>query len=167
MYPFLLVTHLLAAIAFIGTLFFEVVIWHRARQQLADTAQSTADQAIAVRSRKVLHGVVLLLYGAGIGLAWQYRGALSQPLASSFGTLLSLKIVLALSIIGHYLLLAYWLKQRATDRDPRQLDSPQHPRAHGVDRDPGQGDVLLARLITSSSRINKTRVNRWAGAGWV
>ena len=109
MYPLLLVTHLLAAIAFIGTLFFEVVIWHRARQQLTDTAQTTADQAIAVRSRKVLHGVVLLLYGAGIGLAWQHRGALSQPLASSFGTLLSLKIVLALSIIGHYVLLAYWL----------------------------------------------------------
>ena len=64
MYPFLLIAHLLAAIAFIGTLFFEVVIWHRAR----------------------------------------------QPLASSFGTLLSLKIILALSIIGHYLLLAYWLK---------------------------------------------------------
>ncbi|VVP24900.1 hypothetical protein PS903_03955 [Pseudomonas fluorescens] len=110
MYPFLLVTHLLAAIAFIGTLFFEVVIWYRAREQLTDTAQSTADQAIAVRSRKVLHGVVVLLYGAGIALAWQHRGVLSQPLASSFGTLLSLKIVLALSIIGHYLLLAYWLK---------------------------------------------------------
>ncbi|WP_223545136.1 CopD family copper resistance protein [Pseudomonas sp. A-B-19] len=109
MYPFLLVTHLLAAIAFIGTLFFEVVIWHRARQPLTDIAQATADQAIALRSRKVLHGVVLLLYGAGIGLAWQYRGALSQPLASSFGTLLSLKIILAMSIIGHYLLLAYWL----------------------------------------------------------
>ena len=109
MYPLLLVTHLLAAIAFIGTLFVEVVIWHRARLQLTDTAQSTADQAIAVRSRKVLHGVVLLLYGAGIGLAWQHRGTLSQPLASSFGTLLSLKILLALSIIGHYLLLAYWL----------------------------------------------------------
>lgn len=109
MYPYLLVTHLLAAIAFIGTLFFEVVIWHHARRQLSDTSQAGAEQAIAVRSRKVLHGVVLLLYGAGIGLAWQYRGALSQPLASSFGTLLGLKIVLALSIIGHYLLLAYWL----------------------------------------------------------
>ncbi|ALI03615.1 hypothetical protein C1Y08_17440 [Pseudomonas sp. FW306-02-F02-AA] len=109
MYPYLLVTHLLAAIAFIGTLFFEVVIWHHARQHLMAAAQLTADQTIAVRSRKVLHGVVLLLYGAGIGLAWQYRGALSQPLASSFGTLLSLKILLALSIIGHYLLLAYWL----------------------------------------------------------
>jgi hypothetical protein len=110
MYPFLLVTHLLAATAFIGTLFFEVFIWHSARLQLVSGAQSTADQAIAVRSRKVLHGVVVLLYGAGIGLAWQHRGVLSQPLASSFGTLLSLKIVLALSIIGHYLLLAYWLK---------------------------------------------------------
>ena len=107
MYPFLLVTHLSAAIAYIGTLFFEVVIWHRARQQLTDAMH--ADQAIALRSRKVLHGVVLLLYVAGIGLAWQYRGALSQPLVSSFGTLLSLKILLALSIIGHYLLLAYWL----------------------------------------------------------
>lgn len=109
MYPYLLVTHLLAAIAFIGTLFFEVVIWHNARRQLSDTSQAGAEQAIAVRSRKVLHGVVVLLYGAGMGLAWQYRGALSQPLASSFGTLLSLKILLALSIIGHYLLLAYWL----------------------------------------------------------
>lgn len=109
MYPYLLVTHLLAAIAFIGTLFFEVVIWHHARRQLPDTSQAGAEQAIAVRSRKVLHGVVVLLYGAGIGLAWQYRGALSHPLASSFGTLLSLKILLALSIIGHYLLLAYWL----------------------------------------------------------
>jgi hypothetical protein len=110
MYPFLLVTHLLAAIAFIGTLFFEVFIWHSARQQLANGGQLMADQAIAVRSRKVLHGVVLLLYGAGIALAWQHRAVLSQPLVSSFGTLLSLKIVLALSIIGHYVLLAYWLK---------------------------------------------------------
>src|SRR3546814_6500998 len=42
--------------------------------------------------------------------AWQHRGALSQPLSNSFGLLLSLKILLALSIIGHYLWLAYWLK---------------------------------------------------------
>lgn len=114
MYPFLLVTHLLAAIAFIGTLFFEVLIWHQARRQVVGAA--SADRAIAVRSRKVLHGVVLLLYGAGLGMAWQYRAALSNPLASSFGTLLSLKIVLALSIIGHYLLLAFWLtKGRLSD----------------------------------------------------
>lgn len=111
MYPFLLVTHLLAAIAFIGTLFFEVLIWSRARQHLVDAVQPIADQAIALRSRQVLHGVVLLLYGAGLGMAWHYREALGQPWNSRFGTLLSLKILLALSIIGHYLLLAYWLQR--------------------------------------------------------
>lgn len=111
MYGIVLVTHLLAAIAFIGTLFFEVFIWHAARRPLAQDAREAADQAIAKRSRHVLHGVVLVLYSAGIGLAWQHRGALSQPLSNSFGLLLSLKVLLALSIIGHYLLLAYWLTQ--------------------------------------------------------
>lgn len=112
LYSSLLVVHLLAAIAFIGTLFFEVVIWHSARDELAWSAQFTADHAIARRSRQVLHGVVVLLYGAGIGLAWHYRGLLSVPWGSHFAALLSLKIVLALSIIGHYLLLAYWLTHK-------------------------------------------------------
>lgn len=110
MYGVLLVIHLLAAIAFIGTLFFEVFIWHAARGPLTQIVRDGADQAIAHRSRHVLHGVVLVLYGAGMALAWQHRGALIQPLGNSFGLLLSLKILLALSIIGHYLWLAYWLK---------------------------------------------------------
>lgn len=84
LYSWLLIVHLLAAIAFIGTLFFEVFIWHRAREELAWSAQFTSEQAIARRSRQVLHGVVLLLYGAGIGLAWHYRGVLGAPWASHF-----------------------------------------------------------------------------------
>ncbi|MBC3362338.1 hypothetical protein [Pseudomonas sp. SWRI154] len=111
MYGVLLVAHLLAAIAFIGTLFFEVIIWQAARRPLAQDTREAADQAIAKRSRHVLHGVVLVLYGAGIGLAWHHRGALAQPLDSSFGLLLSFKILLALSIVGHYVWLAYWLKR--------------------------------------------------------
>ena len=69
LYSWLLIVHLLAAMAFIGTLFFEVVIWHRAREELAWSAQFTSDHAIARRSRQVLHGVVVLVYGAGLGLA--------------------------------------------------------------------------------------------------
>ncbi|KJJ97587.1 CopD family copper resistance protein [Pseudomonas tussilaginis] len=122
LYPYLLVVHLLAAIAFIGTLFFEVVIWQTVRRQLPTSAQPSADQALSVRSRKVLHGVVLLLYSAGIGLAWQHRAALSHPLDSNFASLLSLKIVLALSIIGHYVLLAYWLQRgRLSERRARWI----------------------------------------------
>ena len=117
LYSWLLIVHLLAAMAFIGTLFFEVVIWHRAREELAWSAQFTSDHAIARRSRQVLHGVVVLLYGAGIGLAWHYRAVLSVPWGSRFAALLSLKIVLVLSIIGHYLWLAYLLShQRLSPR---------------------------------------------------
>lgn len=108
-YPYLLLIHLLAAIAFIGTLFFELLIWPAVRRQVPAAAQAGVDQALSVRSRKVLHGVVVLLYGAGIGLAWHHRLALAHPLGSTFASLLGLKIVLALSIIGHYLLLAFWL----------------------------------------------------------
>lgn len=78
-YPYLLLIHLLAAIAFIGTLFFELTIWPAVRRQIPATAQAGVDQALSVRSRKVLHGVVLLLYGAGLGLAWHHRLALAQP----------------------------------------------------------------------------------------
>ncbi|MBV4455250.1 MULTISPECIES: hypothetical protein [Pseudomonas] len=106
LYSLLLIVHLLAAIAFIGTLFFEVVIWHSAREELAWSAQFTSEQAIARRARRVLHLVVVVLYGAGLGLAWHYWGV---PWGSRFGVLLSLKIGLALSIVGHYLVLAYWL----------------------------------------------------------
>jgi len=109
MYSLLLIVYLLAAIAFIGTLFFELVIWHSAREELAWSAQFTSDQAIARRSRRVLHGVVVVLYGAGLGLAWHYWNV---PWTARFTLLFSLKVSLALSIIGHYLLLAYWLTHK-------------------------------------------------------
>ena len=39
----------------------------------------------------MLHWLVLVVYGAGLGLAWHHRQALAAPFASSFGTLLTLK----------------------------------------------------------------------------
>ncbi len=44
---------------------------------------------------------VVVLYLAGLGLAWQYCSALADPFASSFGILLLLKIALALSVLVH------------------------------------------------------------------
>lgn len=63
------------------------------------------------RSRVVLHGVVLVVYGAGIGLAWFHRAALANPLASSFGTLLSLKILLAIAVFCSFGLVAILLRR--------------------------------------------------------
>ncbi|MCY1501862.1 hypothetical protein D9M68_359480 [compost metagenome] len=102
-YLLLKFVHLTAAAFFIGGVFFEVMILSRAARQLEAEPRERLSKALGQRARKVMHWVVLALYGAGLGLAWQYRGALHAPFASSFGTLLMLKIVLALSILGHFL----------------------------------------------------------------
>ena len=109
-YSLLHVVHLLAAIAFIGTLFFEVIILARVKPQLGAAVVAELEQALGKRTRTVLHWVVLLVYGAGIGLAWQHRQALADPLASSFATLLTLKIVLAVSVFLSFGLVAMLLR---------------------------------------------------------
>ncbi|AQZ96250.1 hypothetical protein ACFSB1_09010 [Halopseudomonas phragmitis] len=97
--------HLLMAIAFIGALFFQVLILWPAVRELEPASRTRLAELLGQRARHVIHWVALLLYGAGIALAWPYRRLLADPLATTFGTLLSLKILLALLIIGHYLAL--------------------------------------------------------------
>ncbi len=109
-YSLLHTLHLLGAIAFIGTLFFEVIILAKVKPQLDAGALVELEQALGKRSRTVLHWVVLLVYGAGLGLAWYHRQALSDPFASSFATLLSLKIVLAVSVFLSFGLVAMLLR---------------------------------------------------------
>lgn len=109
-YSLLHVVHLLAAIAFIGTLFFEVIILAQVKPQLGAAAVFELELALGRRTRTVLHWVVLLVYGAGIGLAWQHRQALADPFASSFATLLSLKIVLAVGVFLSFGLVAMLLR---------------------------------------------------------
>ena len=67
------------------------------------------EQGISQRARQLMPWVLLVLFGAGIGMVWlRYRPVLSQPLQSSFGLLLGLKILLAGSVLGHFLW-AMWL----------------------------------------------------------
>ncbi|WP_417661141.1 CopD family copper resistance protein [Pseudomonas sp.] len=114
-YLLIKILHLGAAAFFIGGVFFEVMIVSRASRQLSDEARAQLSFALGVRARKVMHWVVLVLYGAGIALAWNYRGILAQPFASSFSFLLSLKIAFALSILGHFIFVVWLLRTgRAT-----------------------------------------------------
>ncbi|WP_166363496.1 CopD family copper resistance protein [Pseudomonas akapageensis] len=102
--------HLMAAAFFIGGVFFEVMILSPAARQLDQAPREQLAKALGVRARRVMHWVILTLYGAGLGLAWQYRAVLHDPLASSFGTLLALKIGLALSILGHFIYAVYLMR---------------------------------------------------------
>ena len=102
-YFLLLLLHLFAAIMFVGTVFFEVLMLEFIRKPVGRDCMRTVETAIGRRARRFMPFVILALYGAGIGLAWQYRDVLAHPLESRFATLLAIKIVLALSVLGHFL----------------------------------------------------------------
>lgn len=97
--------HLLMAIAFVGTLFFQVFILVPVARQLPDDLRNRMSVLFGQRARRVIHWVALLLYGAGVALVWPYRYALVDPLASNFSLFLALKLLLAILIIGHYVAL--------------------------------------------------------------
>ncbi|WP_420234385.1 CopD family copper resistance protein [Pseudomonas sp. ABY48] len=108
-YPLFLTLHLFAALVFIGTVFFEVLFLESIRKQLPVKVMVLLEQGISQRARQLMPGVLLVLFGAGIGMVWlRYWPVLSHPLQSSFGLLLALKILLAGSVLGHFLW-AMWL----------------------------------------------------------
>ena len=117
------ILHLLAAMAFVGTLFFQVLILAPASRRLDNAVVTPVSQALGKQARRVIHVVAVLLYGAGISLAWSYRSLLAHPFASHFATLLSLKIMLALLVIGHYAaLIVLRNKQLITPRTMHMLN---------------------------------------------
>ena len=104
LYPLLLTLHLFAALVFIGTVFFEVLFLENIRKKVPAKVMLLVEQCIGRRARSLMPWVLLVLFGAGLGMVWlRYLPILGAPLASSFGTLLLLKIVLAGSVLLHFL----------------------------------------------------------------
>lgn len=99
----LVTLHLFAAIMFVGTVFFEVLILAAIRKPVGHETMRVVETEVGRRARRLMPFVIAVLYGAGITMAWQYRDALAHPLESSFATLLTIKIVLALSVLVHFI----------------------------------------------------------------
>lgn len=109
-YPILLTLHLFAALIFIGTVFFEVLILESVRKHVPPAVMREVEQGIGKRARRLMPWVLLVLFSAGLGMVWvRYLPLLVDPLASAFATLLSLKITLALSVLGHFFTAMYLL----------------------------------------------------------
>ncbi|MDO4997876.1 MAG: hypothetical protein Q4E16_04445 [Neisseria sp.] len=103
-YLVLLILHLLAAFMFIGTVFFEVLILEGIRQHISPRLMNGIERALGNRIVKIIPFTLLTLYGAGIGMvALRYTEILHTPFASTFGTMLLLKIILASSVFCHFL----------------------------------------------------------------
>jgi hypothetical protein len=99
----LLTLHLFAALIFVGTVFFEILFLEGIREPVGRDAMRQVETAIGHRARRLMPFVVATLYAAGIGMAWTYRDVLSHPLDSGFATLLTIKIILAISVLGHFI----------------------------------------------------------------
>lgn len=102
-YPLILLLHLFAALFFIGTVFFEVLMLEGIRRHVPRDTMRTLELAIGDRARRIMPWVLLVLYSAGMALAWHHRQALAHPFGNALGLLLTIKIVLALSVFGHFL----------------------------------------------------------------
>ncbi len=111
-YLLLLLLHLFAVLLFVGTVLFELFVLRPAFSQLSDTSEREVEKAIGRRIVRVIPAALVVLYAAGMGLAWHYRGVLAQPFASPFATLLWLKILLALSVLGHVIVAMRWRRQK-------------------------------------------------------
>ena len=96
------VLHLFAAIMFVGTVFFEVLILEAIRKPMGRETMRLVEGAVGRRARRIMPFVILVLFSAGIGMAWQYRAVLAHPLDTSFAMLLWIKIALATSVLTHF-----------------------------------------------------------------
>lgn len=110
-YSLLLLVHLFAAFVFVGTVFFEVLILENVRRHLPRDTMRAVEGAIGNRARALMPWVLLLLYGAGIGMASHYGAALAHPLSNRLGLLLGLKILLAISVFGHFATAMVWRRR--------------------------------------------------------
>ncbi|MDR0213385.1 MAG: hypothetical protein LBJ15_05185 [Comamonas sp.] len=110
-YGLLITVHLLAAVAFAGTVFFEVVLLGGVHGKVAVQHMRPVEQALGTRATAVMPWVLLALYSAGAGLAWQHRALLAHPLASSMGLLMAIKIALALSVLLHFFTAMWWRRK--------------------------------------------------------
>lgn len=101
----LVTIHLFSAAIFIGIVAFEVLILESIRSHLPAQYMALVEEGIHKRGRRVMPWFVGLLFLTGIAMATHiYGAALAAPFASSFGTLLALKILLATSVLLHFIL---------------------------------------------------------------
>ena len=98
------IVHLFCAIAFVGGVFFEMLVlsvMHTKR--VSREARREVEKAMSYRAVRVMPPVVIVLFLSGLVMVFErYVPVFHQPFASSFGTMLFLKVLLAFSVLLHF-----------------------------------------------------------------
>lgn len=102
LYNAIVTLHLLCAITFIGVVFFEVILLEGMRKPLGDELMEKVETSLIGRARKVMPWIVATLFVSGGYLFSSHFNALEMSWNNSFTVLLSIKILLALSVLVHF-----------------------------------------------------------------
>ncbi len=102
---FILITlHLLSAIVFIGTVFFEVLFLRYIEKRMPSEVMQSIGTAVGGRAKQLMPWVLLLLFSTGLSMGYIHSEAFKQGLLSShFTALFSIKILLACSVLIHFI----------------------------------------------------------------
>ncbi len=97
------IVHLFCAVAFVGGVFFEMLVLSAMHgKQVSHEARKEVEQAISRRAVRVMPWIIIGLFASGLVMAHRYAVVFSNPLASSFSMQLSLKVLLAFSVLLHF-----------------------------------------------------------------
>lgn len=98
------IVHLFCALAFVGGVFFEALVLSVLHtKRVSREARREVERAMSHRAVRVMPWVVGLLLASGLAMVWErYVPVLRDPLASPLGTMLGLKILLAVSVFVHF-----------------------------------------------------------------
>lgn len=103
MYFYALVVHLLCAVTFIGVVFFEVFILEGIRGHIGEKTMLDVEEGLVRRARRIMPFVVALLFISGGYLGTTQFMAMGLDFSNSIIVLLSIKIVLAVSVLIHFI----------------------------------------------------------------
>lgn len=103
-YAFAHIVHLLCAILFVGGVLFEALVLSVLHTPaVSREVRQAAEKAVSSRAVKVMPWAVMLLFLSGLALAHRYAPLLAAPADSSLGWQLWLKILLAFSVLLHFI----------------------------------------------------------------
>ncbi|MDO4433512.1 MAG: hypothetical protein Q4B82_02885 [Alysiella sp.] len=111
LYPYAHIVHLFCAIAFVGGVIFEALILGVLHgKQVSRETRQEADKAIARRAVRVMPWIVLGVFLSGLVMLHRYIDVLKAPFTNGFSMQLTLKLLLALGILGHFGVAIYKMK---------------------------------------------------------
>lgn len=102
-YGIFLTLHLLCAITFVGAVFFEVLVIEPLEKRLPDGLGARLAEEIPLQVVRFMPYVVLTLFLTGAAMFWVHFSNRPDFFQSKFGLLLSLKVVLALVVLGVFI----------------------------------------------------------------